>query len=70
MKKFFRSYQDAALGPKPKTDEEKRDQWMVRYSKIVGRNLGPYFDACGIPVSPSAKADISKLPAWMPPGFK
>ena len=70
MKKFFRSYDDPNLGPKPKSDEEKRDQWMVRYSKIIGKNLGPYFDACGIPVSSSAKAEISSLPTWMPPGMK
>jgi len=70
MKKFFRSFEENTLGPKPKTDEEKRDQWMVRYSKLVGKNLGPYFDACGIPVSSSAKAEVSSLPAWMPPGMK
>jgi hypothetical protein len=32
----------------------------------VNKNLGPFFDAWGIPVSSSAKAEVSKLEAWMP----
>ncbi|MBM3890675.1 MAG: hypothetical protein FJ388_16295, partial [Verrucomicrobia bacterium] len=53
----------------PKNDGEKRDQWLVRFSKTVGKNLGPFFQAWGIPVSQSALDEISKLPAWMPADF-
>lgn len=67
LMQVLRSYQNDDLGPLPKTDDEKRDQWMVRYSKISGKNLGPFFDAWGIPVSSQAKAQIETLPAWMPP---
>lgn len=66
LKQVLRSYQGDELGPLPKTDDEKRDQWMVRYSKISGKNLGPFFDAWGIPVSSQAKAQIGSLPSWMP----
>jgi hypothetical protein len=68
MKKVLRSYQTDELGQQPKGDDEKRDQWMIRYSKIAGKNLGPFFDAWGIPVSASAKAEIANLPGWMPQG--
>jgi len=50
----------------PKSDEEKRDQWMVRFSRQVGRNLGPYFTAWGIPTSEAARKSIADLPVWMP----
>ncbi len=53
----------------PKNDDEKRDQWMVRLSKTAGKNLGPFFQAWGVPVSQAAPDEIKKLPAWMPPHF-
>jgi hypothetical protein len=67
MKSYFRSYRE---GAKPANDDEKRDQFMVRYSRVVGKNLGPFFDSWGIPVSASAKAEIASLPAWTPPGLR
>jgi hypothetical protein len=39
---------------------------MVRFSRQVRRNLGPFFLAWGIPVSSAARASIADLPAWMP----
>jgi hypothetical protein len=65
-KKYLHSFADSSYGPIPKNDDERRDQFLVRYSKIVNKNLGPFFDAWGIPVSSSAKAEVSKLEAWMP----
>lgn len=66
LKRVIASYGDGAFGPPPKSDDEKRDQWMVRYSKLVGRNLGPFFDRWGVPVSASAKASVEGLESWMP----
>lgn len=68
-KKVFVEYRAAPKGELPKNDNEKRDQWMVRFSKVVGKNLGPFFQAWGVPVSQSALAEIATLPAWMPAGF-
>jgi len=63
---YLHSFADPEHGPAPKNDDEKRDQFLVRYSKITNRNLGPFFDAWGIPVSAEAKAEVSQLEAWMP----
>jgi Peptidase M60, enhancin and enhancin-like/N-terminal domain of M60-like peptidases len=68
-RKYLYSFDDATFGPAPKGDDERRDQFLVRYSKITNKNLGPFFDAWGIPVSSSAKAEVSKLEAWMPKGM-
>lgn len=66
FKAVFREYRALPNGERPKNDDEKRDQWMVRLSRQVDRNLGPYFDRWGVPVSGTAKDSIKDLPAWDP----
>jgi hypothetical protein len=68
-RKYLHSFAGNEFGPAPKGDDERRDQFLVRYSKITNKNLGPFFDFWGIPVSSSAKAEVSKLEAWMPKGM-
>ncbi len=50
----------------PKNDLEKRDLWMVIFSKTVNRNLGPFFQAWGIPVSKKALESIENISPWIP----
>jgi hypothetical protein len=66
FKTVFHEYRTAPESSLPKNDNEKRDQWMVRFSKTVGRNLGPFFQHWGIPTSESARKSIEHLPKWMP----
>ncbi|HEY0866829.1 MAG TPA: M60 family metallopeptidase [Fimbriimonas sp.] len=47
-------------------DLKKRDEWMVRYSRQVNRNLGPFFQAWGVPTSAEARDSIRGLETWMP----
>ena len=68
-KKVFAEYRRLPDGERPKTDGEKRDQWMVRFSRASGHNLGPFFQAWGVPTTPGARASIADLPAWMPADF-
>lgn len=68
-KKVFAEYRTLPRGERPKNDDEKHDQWMVRFSRAVGRNLGPFFQAWGVPTSEKARASIADLPPWMPEGF-
>jgi len=69
-KRYLHSFSDPGFGPPPKSDEEKRDQFLVRYSKIVGRNLNPFFEFWGIPVSSGAKSEVARFEPWMPKGVK
>jgi hypothetical protein len=64
--KVFAEYRDLPKAERPKTDQDKRDQWMIRFSRTVGRNLGPFFEAWGVPVTNDALEQIKGLPAWMP----
>lgn len=66
FKNVFREYRELKNEERPKNDDEKRDQWMVRMSRQVEKNLGPYFDQWGVPVSQSAKDSIKDLPEWKP----
>jgi hypothetical protein len=69
FKKVFAEYRALPGQDRPRGDAEKRDQWLVRVSRTVGRNLGPFFQAWGVPTSESARASVASLPAWMPKDF-
>lgn len=64
FKKVFAEYRTAT--DLPKNEAEKRDQWMVRFSRAVGKNLAPFFQWWGVPTSESARKSIADLPDWMP----
>jgi hypothetical protein len=65
-KRVFAEYRDLADYERPKNDAQKRDQWLVRMSKTVKRNLGPFFESWGVPVSKKARKAVADLPEWMP----
>ena len=68
-KKVFAEYGRLPDAERPKTDQEKRDQWLVRFSRAAGHDLGPFFQAWGVPTTAEARASVSGLPAWMPADF-
>jgi len=69
FKKVFAEYRELKPNERPRTDDEKRDQWLVRLSRTVGRNLSRFFEVWGVPVSEQAKQVVSDLPIWMPEDF-
>jgi len=69
MKDVFVEYRKLPQSERPKSQAQKRDQWMVRYSKRVNRNLGPFFQKWGVPTTEAARKSIAHLPVWMPPDF-
>ena len=64
--KVFAEYRDLPSSERPKTDQDKRDQWLLRFSRTVGRNLGPFFEGWGIPVTDGAIEKVKDLPIWFP----
>jgi hypothetical protein len=70
FQKVFAEYRDLPQGQRPRNDDEKRDQWMVRFSKACGKNLGPFFEKWGVPTSEAARAEIKGLGAWMAEGME
>lgn len=61
---FFRQYQTDLAANLPTTDQQERDQWVTRFSSIVGKNLGPFLNAWGFAASATALNAVSSLPAW------
>jgi hypothetical protein len=69
-KAVFAEYLALPQSARPQNDDQKRDQWMTRFSRKVRRNLAPFFEAWGIPTSASARAALSDLPWWLPEEMK
>lgn len=69
-KRVFAEYRALPADQRPRTDDDQRDQWMVRFSRACGKNLGPFFQAWGVPTSESARKSIADLPGWMPDEMK
>ena len=65
----FGEYRALVDADRPRSEEAKRDQWMVRFSRRVGRDLGPFFAAWGVPTSDGARASIAELDPWLPAPF-
>jgi hypothetical protein len=68
-KKVFAEYRELPKSERPKTDQEKRDQWMLRFSKAVGRNLAPFFQDWSVPITDGAREQVQDLPDWRPEGW-
>ncbi len=69
LQQVFEQYRKLGPDEHPKSDVEKWDQWMVRYSNVVGKNLGPFFVKWKLPVTKKALASIKSLPPWMHSDF-
>jgi len=69
FERAFAAYRALPAKERPATDDAKRDEWLTRFSRAVGKNLGPFFVAWGVPTSAAARAAVADLPGWMPPGF-
>jgi hypothetical protein len=54
LKAVIASYRDPSFGPTPTSDDDARDQFAIRYSAIVGRDLSGHFDEWSIPISAAA----------------
>jgi hypothetical protein len=66
LRKVFAEYRALPAAERPRGDDQKRDQWLVRLSRAAGKNLGPFFQTWGVPTSEAARASVKDLPAWMP----
>lgn len=69
MHKFMKDYENDIKNYDhrlPKSNQDKIDQWVVRYSKIVSRNIKPQFQMFGLPVSEKVDKKLAGLEPWCP----
>lgn len=66
MYQFMRDYErDIQHGTNmPHDNQDKIDQWVLRYSKIISRNIKPQFQMFGLPVSDKYDTELRELEPW------
>ncbi len=65
FKKVFADYNAYQQGEGPKTQQEKNDEWVRRLSQACGRNLAPFYQTWGLPLSDSVVKELAALPEWV-----
>lgn len=65
-RRVFAEYAGLPPDERPRSDAEKRDQWLVRLSRAANRDFGPFFERWGVPVSSKARAAVAELEEWLP----
>jgi hypothetical protein len=66
FRKVFAGYKNLPTAERPQTDAAKHEQFMIRFSTATGKNLAPFFQAWGLPISSAAAVEVASLPGWMP----
>lgn len=60
----FQTYLAMDEGERPGDDAEKAQEWIIRMSRAVGRDLTAFHAAWGFPIDDATRAAVSDLPAW------
>ena len=63
FEKMFKEYRTLADAERPKNDDQKRDQWVIRFSKFTNANIASVFDAWKVPISEEARKACANYPA-------
>jgi hypothetical protein len=69
MYEFMKVYENDIKNNKdslPKTNQDKIDQWVIRYSKLIGFNIKPQFEFWGLPVTYKVDEFVGSLPEFNP----
>ena len=66
MKQFMKEYEESiSKGTHlPQSNQDKIDQWILRYSKIIGKNVTSHFQMFGLPVSNEIEDELKEFPSW------
>ena len=74
MYTFMKNYEidigNAEAAALPVTNQDKIDQWVLRYSQIINLNIKSQFEMFGLPVSDAVDAKLSNLKPWSMPKEK
>ncbi|MEM9479567.1 MAG: M60 family metallopeptidase [Verrucomicrobiota bacterium] len=60
----FDEYNKLAQAEWPRNQQQKNDQWVIRLSKAVGKNLEPYWRKWNLPITEKVAAELRGLPVW------
>ena len=63
FEKMFKEYRTLSNDERPKNDDQKRDQWAIRFSRFTNANIASVFDAWKVPISEEARNACANYPA-------
>lgn len=63
---LFADFRDLPGDQQPRTEKAKHDEFLVRMSRILKRDLSRYFEVWGVKNSEEAKGKCGQYPQWMP----
>ncbi len=68
MTQVFTAYEAMAAHERPKDNQAKMDEWVRRMSFATNRDLRPFYQSWGMPLSIALLSDenISSLTVWLP----
>ena len=66
MKKVIASYTPDARPDRATNDVDRAGEYMVRLSKITGKNLYPFMRGWGLKMPAGIEAQVKDLPVWLP----
>ncbi|MEZ0230939.1 MAG: M60 family metallopeptidase, partial [Planctomycetota bacterium] len=61
----FKKYRELPATARPLDDAAKRDLFCELFSREVQHDLGPFFEAWGVPISAAARAKTKDLPVFV-----
>lgn len=64
LTRLFAEYRGLAMTDRPSDDAARIQQWVVRSSRAVGRNLVDFYTAWGFSITDATRAAVTALPAW------
>lgn len=70
FQRVFREYAALPANQRPQSQQDRRDQWMIRMSRATGRNLAPFMTKWKLPLTDQARQQVANLPVWMPAGME
>ena len=66
---LFAEFRDLPRDEQPRSEQEKQDQFLIRMSKLVKRDLSHYFAMWGVKNSDEAKQKSAAFASWLPKGM-
>ena len=67
MYEFMKEYENDIKNKAnlPQNNQDKIDQWVLRYSRILKRNIKPQFQMFGLPVSDRHDHELMSYQSWI-----
>ncbi|MEM1295357.1 MAG: M60 family metallopeptidase, partial [Verrucomicrobiota bacterium] len=64
FQRVYDQYNHLEVWEMPASRQRRNDEWVRRFSQVVGKNLAPHYQTLGLRISQSVVEEVSRLPEW------